>query len=78
MGKKLIIFAFCFSLINLAIGNASASITKGKRTDSQTKSGEKKTFEGPCFDPKKGNTCTLPAPQPKEDNDDGELDDSIF
>lgn len=78
MGNKLIIFTFCFALTNLVMGNVSASIAKEKRTDSRSTSDEKKSFEGPCFDPKKGNTCTLPAPQPKEDRDEGELNESIF
>jgi hypothetical protein len=78
MGNKLIIFTFCFALTNLVMGNVSASIAKEKRTDSRSTSDEKKSFEGPCFDPKKGNTCTLPAPQPKEDSDEGELNESIF
>jgi len=78
MGKKLIIFTFCFALINLVMGNVSASIAKENRTDSRSTSDEKKPFEGPCFDQKKGNICTLPAPQPKEDGDDGGLNESIF
>jgi hypothetical protein len=78
MGKKLIIFTFCFALINLVMGNVFASIAKEKRTDSRSTSKENKSFESPCFDPKKENTCTLPAPQPKEDRDEGELNESIF
>ncbi len=79
MGKKLIIFTFCFAFINLVMGNVSASIAKKKNIDSRsTSSDENKSFEDPCFDPKKGNTCTLPAPQPKEDRDEGELNESIF
>lgn len=78
MGKKLIIFTFCFALINLVMGNVSASIAKEKRINSRSTSDEKKSFKGHCFGPKKGKTCTLPAPQPKEDSDDGGLNESIF
>jgi len=76
MNKILIILSLSLILMISVVGNVFSSIAKPKKTDTQTTSKDKKSLNGPCFDPMKGYICPVPAPKP-EDNDE-ELDESIF
>lgn len=64
--KKLILFILSIALVNSIVGNVSASIAKQKNDGTKSASEKKKSLNGPCFDPMKGNTCILPTPKPKK------------